>query len=206
MPEKPSKKDEPFDAKKEISDLKMEIKRLDTILVMSEKYENSITDKIEGKIKKFSEIYDKTISDAKKEITTFTFELIAIIVGFLSLLLAIMVLTVNQDEINNEILYFYYILGVASVLLFSVFVLSWRKKNSPKVEGMTYDSNISYINSNNSKIVDYIDSKISNAGDLIKSNNFDMSGYIKDEISKCCEYINNKISEVVEFTKGNKNK
>ncbi|MCD4698454.1 MAG: hypothetical protein K8S16_19685 [Bacteroidales bacterium] len=204
MPEKPSKKDELFDAKKEISDLKMEIKRLDTILIISEKYENSTTDKIEGKIKEFSEIYDKTMSDAKKEITTFTFELIAIIVGFLSLLLAIMVLTVNQGEINNEMLYFYFILGVASVLLFLGFVLSWRKKNFPKVEGMTYDNIISYINSNNSDMGDYIDSKISNVGDLIESINSDMRDCIKDEISKCRKYTNNKISEAVEFIKENK--
>lgn len=147
---------------------------------------------------------DEMTNEAKKEITTFTFELISMIIGFLSLLLAIVVLWINRTEINTQMEYILLALGIAFTGFFIFFVLSWRKKNFPKVEGMTYDNIILHIESNNSNMVDYIDSKISDVGDVINSKNSDMSGYIKDEISKYCEYTDEKIGEVAEFIKKNK--
>jgi len=160
----------------------------------------------------------KWINDAKKDITIFTFELIATIVGFLSLLLAIIVLTVNQGEINSELVYVYATFGLCFIILFGIFVYFWIKKNFPKVEGDDYKKIISYINNKNSQLVDYIDSKISDVvGDLIKSSNSNMNDCIKEEISKCCGYIDDKIvdcckytdgkiSDVIEFIKKDKNK
>lgn len=116
--------------KKEISREKLRAYIDDHILnynVQIEKLNKDIS-KVAGQGKKIEEL-PEWINDAKKEITTFTFELISMIIGFLSLMIAVVVLWVNKDGISIEMLPVYAALATAFIVLFAFFVGSWIIKN-----------------------------------------------------------------------------
>jgi pilus assembly protein TadC len=134
MSNKSSKRDEPFDAEKEISSLKEDIKRIDALMIDQETFYLTRGEETSDKIKSFEETLDKKIVDAEKDITTFTFELISMIIGFLSIMLVIVILWINQPEINVQIEYILVALGASFVVLFGIFVASWIIKNFGSVK------------------------------------------------------------------------
>lgn len=183
--------------KEEISSLK---KRLDFYMIDQEnnlKEMKNTFDKTKDSIDKDFDEFHENVREAKKEIVTFTTELISIIIGFLALVIAVVVLGVNKDGINNEMLPIYVAIATAFIVLFMFFVGSWIFKNFPKVEGTSYR-----------KIISYIDNRIKSnnldLGEYIKSNTLNMDKDIDGKILKCCEYIDEKISEVAKLIRGGK--
>lgn len=192
------------DINKKILELEKNIRRLDYILVKDKQDYLSNIETYKKSLDKANREVKQIVDDGKKEIVTFTFQLISTIIGFLSLTLAIVILWINKTEINTQMEYILLALGITFTCFFIFFVLSWRKIHFPKMEKTSHKKIVSYINSKHSDMVDYINDKISDVDDLIKSNNSDMSDYIGDKIGDCCEYTDGKISEVAKLIKGDK--
>ena len=71
----------------------------------------------------------KKIEKTKAEITTYTIELISIIVGFLGVLLAIVVVGIDKMGINNDLMPIILYLGIVFIVFFAIFVIYWIKVN-----------------------------------------------------------------------------
>lgn len=189
---------------KDVSRIKDEIRRLDIYMMDQEQNLEDLVNTTKN-IRDMDiidlEEYHDTIRESKKEIITFTFELISIIVGLLSLLLAITILWINRSGINTTTVNVYVALGLAFIVLFGIFVYSWIKKNFPKIDGANYKKIISYIDSNNSQMVDYIHSNNSDMRGYIDSNNSKMIKYIQSNNTNMVKYIDSKISELNKYIK-----
>ena len=181
---------------KDVSRLKDEIKRLDFYMVDQEQNLKDLVNTTEN-IRDMGIIDLEKYHDCSNSNPSFSIELISIIIGLLSLLLAITILWINKSQIDANMKGVYIGLGLVFIVLFGIFVISWIWKNFPKIEGARYKRIISYIDSsiksNNLDMTKYIDGKSVEMNDLIEANNSHIAGYINGEILKLKKYVNNKI-------------
>ena len=122
------------DINKKIDELEKNIRRLDYILVKDKEDYLSNIETYEKTLDKANKQIKQIVDDGKKEIVTFTFQLISTIIGFLSLTLAIVILWINKTEIDTMAEYILVALGIVFVVCFFIFVYSFRKSHFHRVE------------------------------------------------------------------------
>lgn len=147
----------------------------------------------------------KTIEDEieelrkmKAEITSYTLQLITIIVGIFALILTISIVALNKSVLN-DVAWVIWLDIIFILILLSWFVFWLLKENVLHWKLIKRDGNIDY-----KKIISYVNTNTSDMKDCIESNNSHLVGYIESNNSKIRDYIDSKIKEITEFIKKNK--
>ena len=123
-----------LDTNERVTELENNITRLDYIIAKDkEDYISNIEDYKKTLDKEHKNI-KQIVDDGKKEIVTFTFQLISTIIGFLTLTFSIVFLWINKAEIDTLAEWILVVFAFIFIVCFLIFVHSFRKKNFSRLE------------------------------------------------------------------------
>lgn len=143
--------------------------------------ESAPTEKFREDVRKLEKI--------KAEITSYTLQLITIIIAVFSLILTIIffvfkdsILKYDDSLIILNVIFIIVLIAWFIVWLLKEDIFSW--KLIKKGERINYKKFVSYIDSKNVDMFEYIKTNNSNICDYIKSNNSDILDYVDTKISE----------------------